>query len=408
MNTIGIDVGACALRIAAAKKGSVETLALGEFRDRLRVGYEEPASKEGDGGFRIASLKSVLDFERPFPPSSRAQTSVDALIALLGIVRAQVPRRGYGGDLRCVLAAPLCSFQRHRSALRTSAFRAGFPRVRIVDDTLAILLDLEPSVDITLVLSWGGSDCSVGLYRRSQGGYRVLAQGGGRDEGGNHLDAAIGAAMLAGLGEREDLLPGAASAELLRRVLAEAEAARPVLAAGKPISVPCERLLGEPARASSGFEIAVEPSVVEARLERMTGVTLRLVDEVLASARGVRLGMAVIAGGMARLASVRRRLEARLGPSVRDADDDSVARGAVRYGLGLPEDLWRAAAAPEAEAVVAPVKPVRRAYREGKRRRDRTARRNQRAETVGRSRKVGRNELCPCGSGRKYKRCCGA
>lgn len=22
--------------------------------------------------------------------------------------------------------------------------------------------------------------------------------------------------------------------------------------------------------------------------------------------------------------------------------------------------------------------------------------------------KVGRNELCPCGSGRKYKRCCGA
>ena len=25
-----------------------------------------------------------------------------------------------------------------------------------------------------------------------------------------------------------------------------------------------------------------------------------------------------------------------------------------------------------------------------------------------RSRKVGRNELCPCGSGRKYKKCCGA
>lgn len=27
---------------------------------------------------------------------------------------------------------------------------------------------------------------------------------------------------------------------------------------------------------------------------------------------------------------------------------------------------------------------------------------------LGRRRKVGRNELCPCGSGRKYKRCCGA
>jgi uncharacterized protein YecA (UPF0149 family) len=23
------------------------------------------------------------------------------------------------------------------------------------------------------------------------------------------------------------------------------------------------------------------------------------------------------------------------------------------------------------------------------------------------SRKVGRNELCPCGSGKKYKKCCG-
>jgi preprotein translocase subunit SecA len=26
----------------------------------------------------------------------------------------------------------------------------------------------------------------------------------------------------------------------------------------------------------------------------------------------------------------------------------------------------------------------------------------------GGKRKVGRNELCPCGSGKKYKRCCGA
>jgi preprotein translocase subunit SecA len=25
-----------------------------------------------------------------------------------------------------------------------------------------------------------------------------------------------------------------------------------------------------------------------------------------------------------------------------------------------------------------------------------------------RSKKVGRNEPCPCGSGRKYKKCCGA
>jgi preprotein translocase subunit SecA len=24
------------------------------------------------------------------------------------------------------------------------------------------------------------------------------------------------------------------------------------------------------------------------------------------------------------------------------------------------------------------------------------------------TRKIGRNELCPCGSGKKYKKCCGA
>jgi preprotein translocase subunit SecA len=29
-------------------------------------------------------------------------------------------------------------------------------------------------------------------------------------------------------------------------------------------------------------------------------------------------------------------------------------------------------------------------------------------QTVRRGRKVGRNEPCPCGSGRKYKKCCGA
>jgi preprotein translocase subunit SecA len=29
-------------------------------------------------------------------------------------------------------------------------------------------------------------------------------------------------------------------------------------------------------------------------------------------------------------------------------------------------------------------------------------------QTVKRSRKVGRNEPCPCGSGKKFKKCCGA
>jgi len=32
----------------------------------------------------------------------------------------------------------------------------------------------------------------------------------------------------------------------------------------------------------------------------------------------------------------------------------------------------------------------------------------QRQQTVSKTAKVGRNELCPCGSGKKYKRCCGA
>jgi uncharacterized protein YecA (UPF0149 family) len=32
----------------------------------------------------------------------------------------------------------------------------------------------------------------------------------------------------------------------------------------------------------------------------------------------------------------------------------------------------------------------------------------QRQPTASKTAKVGRNELCPCGSGKKYKRCCGA
>jgi uncharacterized protein len=34
--------------------------------------------------------------------------------------------------------------------------------------------------------------------------------------------------------------------------------------------------------------------------------------------------------------------------------------------------------------------------------------RSARASTPARSAKVGRNERCPCGSGKKYKHCCGA
>jgi len=32
----------------------------------------------------------------------------------------------------------------------------------------------------------------------------------------------------------------------------------------------------------------------------------------------------------------------------------------------------------------------------------------QTAQQPAQSEKVGRNSLCPCGSGRKYKKCCGA
>ena len=406
MNTIGIDVGARALRVAAAKNGCAEVLAFPELQDRLRVAYEDPPSEESEGGFRIASLKSVLDFERPFPPGAEDQSSIDALIALMAEVRSGVRERGYGAEVRCVLAAPPCSSQRQRSALRTSALRAGFHRVRLVDDTLAVLLDVDPEVETALVFAWGASDCSIGLYRRSEGGYRVLAQDGKCDQGGDRLDAAVGDAILARLRERKELLPGAASAELLRRVQAEAE--RPILAAGEPISVPLQRLLGAPAHPRDGVEIVVESGTLGALLERMTAEALRLVDEVLASARGVQLDAVVVAGGMARLASVRCRLEAQLGTSVREAGDDSVARGAVRYGQGLPDDLWRANTAPEAEVRAASVKPVPFAYHGKGRRRGWAALPNQRDATGGKRQKIGRNELCPCGSGRKYKKCCGA
>jgi uncharacterized protein YecA (UPF0149 family) len=30
-----------------------------------------------------------------------------------------------------------------------------------------------------------------------------------------------------------------------------------------------------------------------------------------------------------------------------------------------------------------------------------------RGTTIVNSAKIGRNELCPCGSGKKYKKCCG-
>jgi uncharacterized protein YecA (UPF0149 family) len=36
-----------------------------------------------------------------------------------------------------------------------------------------------------------------------------------------------------------------------------------------------------------------------------------------------------------------------------------------------------------------------------------SAGKSQKQETVVREAKVGRNDPCPCGSGKKYKKCCG-
>ncbi len=47
-----------------------------------------------------------------------------------------------------------------------------------------------------------------------------------------------------------------------------------------------------------------------------------------------------------------------------------------------------------------------RVYNEMRRRLGRTDRASLHASFLGVSKKVGRNDLCPCGSGKKYKKCC--
>lgn len=39
---------------------------------------------------------------------------------------------------------------------------------------------------------------------------------------------------------------------------------------------------------------------------------------------------------------------------------------------------------------------------------DKDKKSNTKDKSYVRKRKIGRNQLCPCGSGKKYKKCCGA
>lgn len=346
MATIGIDFGASRLRVAVVRNGAVALLQHRYFSDRMPFApeFSWPPERDAQWCCRITSLKRLLDFDSAFPISPQPVQSLDLLAEMLGVVRAEWESGGPEHEVHCVLAVPPCFSQRQRATLRAAGFNAGFPRVRLLDDTLAALLASRESLrgyETVLVYSWGASAFSAALYQSRGSGFRPIAQDGNRALGGDDVDAAISAAILAAWAEQTGGDLPADEAQFFQRVAAEAEAAKRTLATGRAASVALRTLLGEKTpKALRTVSLTVSPEMFSDAIAPMTSQTLRLATEVLGTGGRAKPDAVLTVGGMALLPSVKKMLEERFQAPLLHADDGGVAIGAALYGTTVAQAEW--------------------------------------------------------------------
>lgn len=347
MRTIGIDLGGSRLRVAAEADGAPAMVAHRYTDVRLPwvVSYDVCRTEQSGLRCRISSLKRLLDFEQAVPVPPTGVNSLDFLADILRGIRSDCCAREPSRMSHCVMAVPPCFSQRQRSALRTATKKAGFPRVRLVNDTLAVLLASKAALrecKNILAYCWGASTFSASLYRPRRASFQIVSQEGNSQLGGDDLDAIIMNLLVTSLLEIEPGSMTAANSEFLLRAVPQAEKAKLALSHGRQADVPLNGLFGDESpvglRQSS---IPLSVNVFEQATSGMIGDTLRHVREVLEAADCPRPDVVVVNGGMTHLGGLRSQLEDELHCRFASTEENAVALGAVLYGSAISEEDWR-------------------------------------------------------------------
>ncbi len=342
--TIGLDVGASRIRVAGDRHRHVTLIPHRYANERPPFVVELPNAQEVERSCRITSLKRMLDFEKTFPVPPTGRNSIELLAGILRAIRSDCQDYVCDNEVNCVVTVPPCFSQRQRSALRTTVARADFSRIRLIDDTLAALLECRELVqgcERVLVYSLGASSFSAVLYQPSGERFRPLAQEGNRTLGGDDIDAEISSRIIAALGRytHDSLSPN--DPDMLLRLVGEAERAKKNLATGRSVTISLSNLLGQSTPSMLHSQsVAVTREILEGSIARLITETMALVENVL-NAGGCQTPDAVLTvGGMALLPSLRDHLQERCRVSAVQAGEDAVAIGAVIHGNMMTDTEW--------------------------------------------------------------------
>lgn len=356
MINVGIDLGASRLRIATDQSGApallshrFETERMSWLADSKKLAIENQASR-----YQVISLKRMLDFDREIPLTTGAMNSLDYLAKILRHVVADCGITRGNDSVNCVLAVPGSFSQRQRSALKTAAERAGFPCVKLVDDTTAALLASRDSVkdcSSVLVFALGAGSFSCALYRSNGNAFKIVAQEGDRHLGGDNIDSAILTHVFNVLQRDPRFIDHFNSAGFQARLLIECEKLKLEASAGQSLAMKAERLF-HPHRPPNGLPAVLIPQdVFDESAKRLIVSAMALVEKLLRSKDAPPPDAALMVGGATKMSSLRLALQNRLRVPVHDANESAVACGAILYGKMLPPKEWEKEGSEEKDGV---------------------------------------------------------
>ena len=350
MHLVGIDFGGHSFRSALNRDGVPALIGHNYSTDRtfFTVELVKKQAIKISPQCRIIPLKRILDFDKVVKVTQAERNSLDLFAELLTEVRIEAEKLMADHAISCVLSLPPCFSQRQRAAYNESADRAGFRRVRLLDDTIAALIACWDDVrgcEKVLVYAWGASTFSVVLYRLKGNSFQPITQEGNRSLGGIDLDTEIANIILASLANKlGDELPYR-DHQFLDRVAIEAEKAKLVLSAGMTATVQTNALLqGKALSLLPENSIIIPRTIFDSTLNSMISETLELVEMVLETEACSNPDAVVTVGGMTLLSDVKKMLRDRFQVAITHAGTDAVAIGSLLYGnqimdaeLKLPE-----------------------------------------------------------------------
>jgi len=376
-HTLGIDLGGSRLRVAVDRDGT-PALVEPRRRDEGMPRVLQPARTGAGGrpvGCRLVSLKRLLDFDTSLPIPPTGQNSIEWLGERLEEVRRGCgPQGDDAGVVHCVMAVPPVFSQRQRSALRTATGRAGFSRIRLVDDTLAALLACRDDLgggENVLVYSWGATTFSVCLYRCTGDHLQPVSQRGDRALGGDDLESHAISAAVEGMAAK-GLELWRENHRLLHRLEVLTRDAGLRLAGGEDVSIPLDPILaGGTWPLLQGRSITLQAEPFESFVAEMVDRTLRFTEEVLDESGCAQPDGILLTGGMTQLSAVGKAFEDRFEARPVSAPEAAVACGAVIQGTRFSERDWEKAerpvpaqaaagdAPPDEQAASSPDEPAR-------------------------------------------------